>query len=124
MTDTLPVTHDILNCLANLSNDEVFTPPELANKMIDLLPVELFDRIDTTFLDPCCKSGVFLREIAKRLIASSKHKTAFEKENTKRFKGLSEAEKHQKRLDHIYHKQLFGIAITQLTALMSRRTLY
>lgn len=124
MTDTLPGTHDILNCLANLSNDEVFTPPELANKMIDLLPVELFDRIDTTFLDPCCKSGVFLREIAKRLIASSKHKTAFEKENTKRFKGLSEAEKHQKRLDHIYHKQLFGIAITQLTALMSRRTLY
>ena len=124
MTDTLPGTHDILNCLANLSNDEVFTPPELANKMIDLLPVELFDRIDTTFLDPCCKSGVFLREIAKRLIASSKHKTAFEKENTKRFKGLSEAEKHQLRLDHIYHKQLFGIAITQLTALMSRRTLY
>ena len=29
---------DVLSCLANLSNDEVFTPPELANKMLDLLP--------------------------------------------------------------------------------------
>ena len=23
---------DVLSCIANLSNDEVFTPPELANK--------------------------------------------------------------------------------------------
>lgn len=124
MSDMSSVTHDILNCLANLSNDEVFTPPELANKMIDLLPSELFDSTKTTFLDPCCKSGVFLREIAKRLIASKTHKLAFEKENTDALKALSEAERHQKRLDYIYHKQLFGIAITQLTALMSRRTLY
>ena len=59
---------DVLSCIANLSNDEVFTPPELANKIIDMLPQELFENPDTTFLDPCCKSGVFLREIAKRLI--------------------------------------------------------
>lgn len=59
---------DVLSCIANLSNDEVFTPPELANKIIDMLPKELFENPDTTFLDPCCKSGVFLREIAKRLI--------------------------------------------------------
>ena len=58
---------DVLNCLANLSNDEVFTPPVLANKMIDLLPEELFHNPKTTFLDPFCKSGVFLREIVKRL---------------------------------------------------------
>ena len=58
---------DVLNCLANLSNDEVFTPPELANKMLDLLPQELFKNPDTTFLDPFTKSGVFLREIVKRL---------------------------------------------------------
>lgn len=115
------VTHDILNCLANLSNDEVFTPPELANKMIALLPSALFDSTQTTFLDPCCKSGVFLREIAKRLINSKAHKATFE---TTLPQNLSEEEKHQKRLDHIYHKQLYGIAITQLTALMSRRTLY
>ncbi len=121
MPEIPSVTHDILNCLANLSNDEVFTPPELANKMIDLLPSALFDSTQTTFLDPCCKSGVFLREIAKRLINSKVHKATFE---TTLPQNLSEEEKHQKRLDHIYHKQLYGIAITQLTALMSRRTLY
>lgn len=58
---------DVLNCLANLSNDEVFTPPELANRILDLLPQELFQSPDTKFLDPFSKSGVFLREIVKRL---------------------------------------------------------
>lgn len=59
---------DVLSCLANLSNDEVFTSPELANRMLDLLPQHLFSSKETTFLDPATKSGVFLREIAKRLI--------------------------------------------------------
>jgi hypothetical protein len=59
---------DVLSCLANLSNDEVFTPPQLANQMLDMLPQELFSNPDAKFLDPCTKSGVFLREIAKRLI--------------------------------------------------------
>ncbi len=99
---------DVLTCLANLSNDEVFTPPQLANQMLDMLPQELFERKETTFLDPCCKSGVFLREIAKRLI-----------------KGLEqEIPDLQERLNHIYTKQLFGIAITELTALLSRRSTY
>ena len=99
---------DVLNCLANLSNDEVFTPPELANKIIDMLPQELFENPDTTFLDPCCKSGVFLREIAKRLI-----------------KGLErQMPDLEKRLEHIFSKQLFGIAITELTSLLSRRSVY
>ena len=59
---------DVLSCLANLSNDEVFTPPEIANAILDMLPQELFSDPSTKFLDPACKSGVFLREIAKRLI--------------------------------------------------------
>lgn len=63
---------DVLSCIANLSNDEVFTPPEVANAMLDLLPQELFCDPDTTFLDPACKSGVFLREIAKRLLMGLK----------------------------------------------------
>jgi site-specific DNA-methyltransferase (adenine-specific) len=58
---------DILTCLANLSADEVFTPPKLASAILDILPTDLFRRPDTTFLDPVCKSGVFLREIARRL---------------------------------------------------------
>ena len=99
---------DILNCLANLSSDEVFTSPELANRMLDLLPQELFRSPKTRFLDPCSKSGVFLREIAKRLLA-----------------GLEEQIPDlQQRIDHIMTKQVFGIACTGLTAEMSRRTLY
>lgn len=99
---------DILSCLANLSNDEVFTPPEIANAMLDLLPQELFCNPDTTFLDPACKSGVFLREIAKRLL-----------------RGLEpQMPDLQQRIDHIFHNQLFGIAITELTSLLSRRSLY
>lgn len=110
MTDlyTAQYNPDVLTCLANLSNDEVFTPPEVANAMLDMLPQELFSDPHTTFLDPACKSGVFLREIAKRLI-----------------KGLApEIPDLQKRIDHIFRKQLFGIAITELTSLLSRRSLY
>ena len=55
---------DVLSCIANLSNDEVFTPPEVANAMLDLLPQELFQDKNTTSLDPVCKTSVFLREIA------------------------------------------------------------
>lgn len=99
---------DVLSCIANLSNDEVFTPPEIANQMLDTLPQELFKNPDTTFLDPACKTGVFLREIAKRLI-----------------KGLEpQFLDLQERIDHIFHKQLFGIAITELTSLLSRRGIY
>lgn len=99
---------DVLSCIANLSNDEVFTPPELANQMLDLLPSEIWGDPNATFLDPACKSGVFLREIAKRLI-----------------EGLEgEYPDLQERLEHIYKKQIFGIAITELTSLLSRRSLY
>jgi site-specific DNA-methyltransferase (adenine-specific) len=58
---------DVLTCIANLSSDEVFTPPQLANRILDLLPAELWSDRTATFLDPGCKSGVFLREVAKRL---------------------------------------------------------
>lgn len=99
---------DVLTCLANLSNDEVFTPPEVANRMLDMLPEELWHDSNATFLDPACKSGVFLREIAKRLIEGLKE----------------EIPDLQKRIDHIFHKQLYGIAITELTSLLSRRSVY
>ncbi len=99
---------DILDCLSNLSNDEVFTPPRIVNAMLDLLPQELFQSKETKFLDPFCKSGVFLREIAKRLI-----------------EGLQDEIKDlQERLDHIFKNQLYGIAITEMTSLLSRRSLY
>lgn len=99
---------DVLNCIANLSNDEVFTPPSLANQLIDLLPKELFTSPETKFLDPFTKSGVFLREIVKRL--------------DKGLKGV--IPDTQERIDHIMHHQVYGIACTELTSLLARRSLY
>ena len=99
---------DVLSCLANLSNDEVFTPPEIANRMLDMLPKDIWRNSQAKFLDPFTKSGVFLREITKRLLV-----------------GLAdEIPDVQERLDHILHHQVYGMAITELTALVSRRSLY
>lgn len=99
---------DILDCIANLSNDEVFTPPILVNKVLDLLPKEVWSNPNLKWLDPCCKTGVFLREIAKRL-----------------WIGLAkEIPNEDKRREHIFHEMLWGIALTELTALTSRRSLY
>ncbi len=99
---------DVLTCLANLSNDEVFTPPKLVNDILDLLPNQIWSNPDVKFLDPVSKSGVFLREIAKRLD-----------------KGLEKKiPDKQERINHIFENQLYGIAITELTSLLSRRSIY
>jgi site-specific DNA-methyltransferase (adenine-specific) len=108
---------DILTCIANLSNDEVFTPPELTNQMLDTLAqawaanndgASIWADKTVTFLDPCTKSGVFLREITSRLT-----------------EGLKDAIPDlQNRVDHILTKQVFGIGITQITSLLARRSVY
>ncbi|WP_285247500.1 Eco57I restriction-modification methylase domain-containing protein [Pseudarthrobacter sp. efr-133-R2A-89] len=108
---------DVLTCIANLSNDEVFTPPEFANRMLDDMASawtqshpgeDLWSKPDVTFLDPFTKSGVFLREITSRLV-----------------KGLEEEIPDlEERVDHILTKQVFGIGVTQLTSLLARRSLY
>lgn len=99
---------DVLSCIASLSSDEVFTPPQVANRMLELLPGNLWSDKNARFLDPGSKSGVFLREIAKRLE-----------------KGLErQIPNRQKRLNHIFKSQLYGIAITELTSLLSRRSVY
>jgi len=99
---------DVLSCLANLSNDEVFTPPNLVNDILDQLPSELWSNPIANFLDPVSKSGVFLREIAKRMMKGLENKIP----------------NKQERINHIFSKQLYGIAITELTALLSRRSVY
>lgn len=108
---------DVLTCIANLSNDEVFTPPEFANRMLDALGeawaanhggADLWADQTVKFLDPCTKSGVFLREITSRLN-----------------KGLEkEIPDSEKRVNHILTKQVFGIGITQITSLLARRSVY
>jgi hypothetical protein len=108
---------DVLTCIANLSNDEVFTPPEIANQMLDLVAAAWADAHDgasiwanpsVKFLDPFTKSGVFLREITSRLT-----------------EGLEdEIPDLDQRVDHILAKQVFGIGITRLTSLLARRSVY
>jgi site-specific DNA-methyltransferase (adenine-specific) len=108
---------DVLTCIANLSNDEVFTPPEFANRMLDTLAeawaanhggANLWADKTVRFLDPCTKSGVFLREITRRLT-----------------EGLAkEILDLEKRVNHILTRQVFGIGITHLTSLLARRSLY
>jgi site-specific DNA-methyltransferase (adenine-specific) len=99
---------DILDCIANLSSDEVFTPPDVANQVLDLLPVDIWSNKDIKILDPSCKTGIFLRESAKRFM-----------------KGLeAEFPDEEARREHIFKNMLFGIAISELTALVSRRSLY
>lgn len=108
---------DVLTCIANLSNDEVFTPPEFANRMLDTLAeawaadrngADIWVDSSVRFLDPCAKSGVFLREITNRLT-----------------KGLSdEFPDLEDRVTHIVTKQVFGIGITHLTSLLARRSVY
>lgn len=108
---------DVLTCIANLSNDEVFTPPEFANRMLDTLAeawaeanggADIWADKSVRFLDPCTKSGVFLREITTRLTA-----------------GLAnEIPDLEERVDHILTHQVFGIGITHLTSLLARRSLY
>ena len=108
---------DVLTCIANLSNDEVFTPPEFANRMLDTLAeawaanhagANIWADKTVKFLDPCTKSGVFLREITSRLV-----------------RGLEpEIPDLEKRVEHILTRQVFGIGITQITSLLTRRSLY
>lgn len=108
---------DVLTCIANLSNDEVFTPPEFANRMLDTLAeawaanhkgANIWADKTVKFLDPCTKSGVFLREITSRLT-----------------QGLEkEIPNLEQRVNHILTKQVFGIGITQITSLLARRSVY
>ena len=108
---------DVLTCIANLSNDEVFTPPEFANRMLDTVAeawaddhdgADIWSNPDVRFLDPATKSGVFLREITQRLI-----------------RGLEQQIPDlQDRVDHILTRQVFGIGSTELTSLLARRSVY
>ena len=99
---------DVLNFLANLSNDQVFTPTNMAKRMLDELPENIWSNPDLKVLDPVCKTGIFLREAAEKLNNGLKYKI----KNT------------QKRIDHILKNQIFGIATTEIASLISRRSIY
>lgn len=110
---------DILETIADLSNDEVFTPPAVANDMLDTLPVEVWHNPHLRWLDPSVKTGVFLREAAKRLLEGLKNPKTDDMQLAYKLR-----EDEEFRRYWVYKKMLFGLAITDLTALMSRRSLY
>lgn len=108
---------DVLDCIANLSNDEVFTPPEIANAMLDQVATawandhagaNIWADPNVKFLDPFTKSGVFLREITQRLTDGLATKIP----------------DRQERVNHVLTQQVYGIAITRLTAMLARRSVY
>ncbi len=99
---------DILDCIANLSSDEVFTPPNMVDKVLDALPEEVWSNPSLKWLDPATKTGVFLRQVTYRLMIGLKDKFPDEEE----------------RRQHIFQNMIYGIGITELTALMARRSLY
>jgi site-specific DNA-methyltransferase (adenine-specific) len=99
---------DVLETLAQLPNDEVFTPPKVANAMLGILPAEVWTHPEYRWLDPGTKSGVFLREAFKRLMV-----------------GLSTWQPDpDKRREHILRHMLYGAAITRLSADIARRSVY
>ena len=127
LTHRLEYNPDVLNCIVNLSSDEVFTPPVLVNQMLDMLPQELFKSDKTTFCDPFTKSGVFLREIVKRLIEGQAPNYQLRvKEIEQKTRQTDEDKAYMdalhRKVEHILGCQVFGIATTELTALLSRRS--
>ena len=86
----------------------MFTPPSFVKEMLDRLPNRVWCDPSLKWLDPCTKSGVFLYQVAQRLMEGLK----------------SEILGYRDRLEHIYRNMLYGIAISELTGLIARRTLY
>ena len=108
---------DVLTCIANLSNDEIFTPPAFANRILDTIAEawaldhkgdNIWANRNVRFLDPFAKSGVFLREITSRLVVGLEQ----------------EIPDLVQRVDHILTQQVFGIGINTLTSLLARRSVY
>lgn len=105
-----PAAHvpDVLETLAQLPNDDVYTPPKVVAAMLDILPEHVWSEPDYTWLDPATKSGVYLREVFNRLMV-----------------GLADWQPDgMKRREHILKHMLYGAATTQLNGEIARRTLY
>ncbi len=92
------IVEDLQNGLARIP--EIVTPHKVVKAMCDMLPPEVWND-QTVFLDPACKGGEYLREIYDRLmdceILQAKYPDEFERSN------------------HILGKQLYGIALSQVS---------
>ena len=97
------VKRDIFDYIPAQKTNQIFTPRKVVNQMLDLLEKEnpgCFDNKDFTFINPYMKSGLYVAEIVKRLYRSEKIKEAFPDDRD--------------RLNHIFGKQVYGLAPTEI----------
>ncbi len=96
-------TEDIFDYIPPQKTNQIFTPKWVVKKMVDLLEQEnpgCFDDPDKTFLDPYMKSGLYITEIVKRLYRSEAMQRRFPD--------------NDQRLEHIFAKQVYGCAPTEI----------
>lgn len=96
-------SEDIFNYIPPQKTNQIFTPRWVVKKMVDLLEKEnpgCFDDDTKTFADLYMKSGMYITEIVKRLYNSPRMKTLYPDK--------------EKRLNHIFAKQVYGLAPTKI----------
>ena len=79
---------------------EIVTAHKAVVDMVDLLPADVWNP-ETTFLDPACKGGEFLKEIYNRLMETESLKAIYPNDIV--------------RSNHILSNQIFGISITEVS---------
>ncbi len=94
---------DIFDYIPPQKTNQIYTPKLVVKKMVDMLEEEnpgCFDEPDKTFIDMYMKSGLYITEIVKRLYQSPKMKEIFPDD--------------EERLKHIFAKQVYGLAPTEI----------
>lgn len=106
-------TENILEMLSDRAitgkDSQIYTPIPIAKEMVNILPEEVWNK-DTTFLDPACKSGIFLHEIYLKLMETPLM--------------IQDFPDKAERRKHILQNQLYGISPNDMCQLMSTRTVY
>lgn len=94
---------DIFDYIPPQRTNQIFTPKRVVKEMVDLLEKEnpgCFDDPNHTFADLYMKSGMYIAEIVTRLYQSKRMKVLFPDE--------------VERLNHIFSKQVYGCAPTEI----------
>ena len=95
---------DIFDFIPPQRTNQIFTPRKVVIEMVDSLELEnpgCFDDQNATFVDLHMKSGMYITEIVKRLYRSKRMNTLYPDDSA--------------RLNHIFAKQVYGCAPTEIT---------
>ena len=94
---------DIFDYIPPQKTNQIYTPKDVVKRMVDMLEAEnpgCFDSSTNTFFDGYMKSGLYITEIVKRLYRSEELKEEFPD--------------GEERLKHIFGRQVFGLAPTEI----------